>query len=156
MGQREMRGAVGDRKGGGGDVIHLVGDRHHRSAIDDDLLGIAAAEAQHRENPPAAGQMRHRRAGLDHLAGGFEAGGERELGFDLVLAGDHQRVGEIDAAGSDADARLMRQQSGAGGLVEPQRFGSAPFPAQDCFHARLPGSPFPGGRGGWTGRRATR
>ena len=85
MGQREMRGAVGDRKGGGGDEIHRVGDRHDRFAVDDDLLGIAAAEAQHREDPAAGGQMRHRRTGLDHLARGFKAGGERELRFDRYL-----------------------------------------------------------------------
>ena len=51
MGQREMRRAVGDRKRGGGDEIHRVRDRHDRAGVDRDLLGIAAAEAQHREHP---------------------------------------------------------------------------------------------------------
>ena len=89
MGQREMRGAVGDRKRGGGDEIHRVRDRHDRVGVDRDFLGIAAAEAQHRQHP-LPDRKGHRRADLDDLAGGFEAGGERKLGFDLVLAGDHQ------------------------------------------------------------------
>ena len=61
MGQREMRGAVGHRKGGGGDEIHRIGDRHDRGGVDHDLLGIAAAKAQHRENPLPGPQV-HRTA----------------------------------------------------------------------------------------------
>jgi hypothetical protein len=34
MGQREMRGAVGDRKGGSPDEIHRIGDRHHRGGVE--------------------------------------------------------------------------------------------------------------------------
>ena len=140
MGQREMRGTVGDRKGGGGDEIHRVGDRHDRVGVDDDLVGIAAAKAQYRKRPLAGPQMPHVAADLDHLAGRFEAGGERELGLHLVLAGDHQRVGKIDAAGPHPEARLLRLQGRGGNLGEPKRLGSAPFAALNRFHLMLLGN----------------
>jgi hypothetical protein len=63
------------------------------------------------------------------VAGGFEAGSERELGPDLVLALDHQRVGEVDAAGPHPDARLIGPQLRAADLVEAEPIGAAPFAA---------------------------
>src|ERR1700738_59608 len=67
MGQREMRGAVGNRKGGGGDEVQRIGDRHHRGGVERDLLGIAAAVAQHRERPLPDRQVINRTAGYLYL-----------------------------------------------------------------------------------------
>ena len=135
MRQREMRGAIGDRERRGGDVIHRLRDRHDDVGIDRDLLGIAAAEAQHGERALPDPQVCDFRADLDDLAGGFETRGEREFRPHLVLAGDHQRVGEIDPAGMDPDARFVRAQRSARDLLDPQALGPAPFSAQNRFHA---------------------
>ena len=137
MGQREMRGAVGNRKGGGGDEIHRVGDRHHRGGVEHDFLGIAAAVAQHREHPLPGLQAVDRAAGLDDLAGGFEPRGERERRLHLIGAADHQAVGEVDAGGAHPDAHLVRLEARALDLFEPQHIGSAPFAATDRLHLAL-------------------
>jgi len=137
MGQREMRGAVGNRKGGSPDEIHRIGDRHHRGGVEHDLLGIAAAVAQHRERPLPDPQAIDRAACLDNLAGGFEPRGERELRLHLIGAADHQAVGEVDARGADPEAYLVLLEVRALGLFEPQHIGSAPFPATDRLHFLL-------------------
>src|ERR1051325_5380917 len=137
MRQREMRGAVRDRKRRRRDVIHSVRNRHDRAAVERDLLGIAAAEAQHRHRALPDPQMRHFRAGLDDLAGRFKAGGEREFRLHLVLAGDHQRVGEVDAGGVHPQPRLARGRRAPRRLLDPQDLRPAPFPAQNRFHADL-------------------
>src|SRR5207253_2880466 len=134
MGQREMRGAVGNRKGGSPDEIHRIGDRHHRGGGEHDLLGIAAAVAQHRERPLPDPQAIDRAACLDNLAGGFEPRGERELRLHLIGAADHQAVGEVDARGADPEPYLVLLEVRALGLFEPQHIGSAPFPATDRLH----------------------
>jgi len=98
MGQREMRGAVGNREGGGGDEIHRIGDRHDRGGVKHDFLGIAAAVAQDGEHPLPGLKAVDRAAGLDDLAGGFEPWGEGERRFHLIGAAHHQAVGEVQAS----------------------------------------------------------
>ena len=110
MGQRKMRGAVGHRERCGGHKIHRLGDRHHRRGVEHDLLGIAAAVAQHCEHPLPGAQTCHITAGFDDLARGFEPRREREWWLHLVGPGDHQAVGEIDPGGAHSDADLARPQ----------------------------------------------
>ena len=129
--------AVGNRKGGGGDEIHRIGDRHHRGGVEHNLLGVAAAVAKNRERPLPDPQAIDRNAGLDDLTGGFEPRGEWERRPHLISAADHQAVGEVDAGGVDPDAHLVPLEARALGLFEPKQIGSAPLPATDRLHFLL-------------------
>ena len=108
MGQRKMRGAVGDRERRGGHKIHGVGDWHHGRSVEHDLFGIAAAAAQHRQHPPPDVKTCDPTAGFDHLARGFEPRREREWRLYLVGPADHQAVSEINPGGAHSDADLAR------------------------------------------------
>ena len=66
MGQREMRGAIRNRKSGSGDEIHRRRDRHHRGSVGRDLLGVTAARAQHREDAFSYPQVAGRPAPASH------------------------------------------------------------------------------------------
>src|SRR5271155_3766213 len=132
----KMRGAVGNRKGGGSDEIHRGRDRHHCGGIEHDFLGIATAVAQHREHPLSGLQAVDRAAGLDDLAGGFEPGGKGERRFHLIGAAHHQAIGEVKAGSAHPDAHLMRLDAGTLGLFEPPHTGGAPFSATDRLHSR--------------------
>src|SRR5271168_3569615 len=132
-----MRGAVGNRKGGGSDEIHRIGDRHYRGGAEHDFLGIATAVAQHREHPLTGLEAVDRAAGLDDLADGFEPRGKGERRFHLIGAPHHQAIGEVHAGGAHPDAHLMRLEARALGLFEPQHTGGAPFSATDRFHSPL-------------------
>src|SRR5947209_9440139 len=57
---------------------------------------------------------------LDDLACRFHAGGERQLGFELILARRHQYVGKVDARGVNRDAHLRRPQRRRRKLLQPQ------------------------------------
>ena len=138
MGQREMRGAIGNRERGGGNEIHRIGDRHHGGGVEYDFLGVAAAVAQHREHPLPGLQAVDRAAGLDDLAGGFEPRGKGERRFHLIGAAHHQAVGEVHPGGAHPDAHLVRLEAWALTLLEPQHIGRAPFPATDRLHFLAP------------------
>jgi len=140
MGQPKMRGAVGHRKRRGSHEIHRLGDRHHSSGVEHDLLGIAAAVAQHSEHPLPAAQTHDPAAGFDHLARGFEPRRERERRLHLVGPADHQAVGEIDPGGAHPDAGLARPQCARWDVLQPQRVGRAPCAANHRLHPALPGS----------------
>jgi hypothetical protein len=110
MRQRKIRGAVRHRKRRGNHEIHRLGDRHHGSGVEHDLLGVAATVAQHRDHPLPDAQTRNPAAGFDHLPRGFEPRRERERRLHLVGPADHQAVGEIDPGGAHPDADLARPQ----------------------------------------------
>ena len=111
MGQREMRGAIGNREGGGGDEIHRIGNWHYGGGVEYDFFSVAAGVAQHREHPLRGMQAIHRAAGLKDLAGGFAPRGKRQRRFHLIGAADHQAVGEVHPGGAHPDADLVRLEA---------------------------------------------
>ena len=73
---------------------------------------------------------------LDHFAGGFEARHEGRRRLCLVLAGDHQQVRKVHAAGMDSHARLAGLQHGRLEFLDAKDFRAAQFGADDgaVFH----------------------
>src|SRR5258708_38948826 len=64
-------------------------------------------------------------------AGPFHAGNERQRRLVLVLAEDGESVGEIDAAGMEADPRRTRAERRRRKVFEAKMLGRAEFAAQD-------------------------
>src|SRR5690606_30536467 len=59
---------------------------------------------------------------------------ERQVRLLLVQAAYEQEVGEVDAAGRDADPDLSRFQGRRLHVVQHERFGRAELAADDGFH----------------------
>ncbi len=105
IGQRVDRGAVSRQHGGGLHEADAGGNGHEPRRVGGHLLGVTAPRHE-RDDAIARLDVRDARAdGVDD-AGHLTAGRERRLGAELILAGDDQRVGEVDAAGLDGDDGL--------------------------------------------------
>src|ERR1700761_5260786 len=70
---------------------------------------------------------------LDDITSGFHAGRERQLRLELILAGRHQDVGEIDPGRADRYAHLSRRQWLRVKCFQPQPARWAEFAANDSF-----------------------
>ena len=82
---------------------------------------------------PAREPVDARPDALDHT-GKFRRRRERERRLVLVLAGDDQRVEEIQRRRLDGDDRLARAGNGIGQLAELEIVGTAEAGTQDGFH----------------------
>jgi hypothetical protein len=69
----------------------------------------------------------------DH-AGNLETGAERERRRELVLSGDYQVIGEVDACGVYGDPHLTTRRRRRFGLFYRQGRGVAPIFAEHGFH----------------------
>src|SRR5437667_2684509 len=69
---------------------------------------------------------------LDHIAGSFDAGRERQWRLELIFPRRHQDVRKIDPSGPDGDARLPCRQRRRGKCFQPQALGRAEFAADDA------------------------
>ena len=131
--QPQMRGAIGDRKAGGGDIVDGIGQYEYALLRCDHLFGKAAV-LEHRHHPVAGAAARHRRPALEHPAGDFEAGRERQFRLRLVAAGDDQRIGEVQAGGAHGDAHSVGREWRIRRILDAKPAGIAPFPANDRTH----------------------
>jgi hypothetical protein len=85
--------------------------RHRDRALRRQNRGVGiAAEGQHAHDPVAAPPRRHVGRHLVDGAGDLEAGAERQRRILLVLARDHQQVGEVDAGRRHSHADLAAAQ----------------------------------------------
>src|SRR5690606_2025868 len=73
-------------------------------------------------------------ADFGDLAGTFHAGREGEGRLELVLAGDHQGVGEIQAGGMHLDAHVARAECRQRQVFQAEALGSAPGLAHHRLH----------------------
>ena len=131
--ERVIGGAVGDGQRGralevevGGELDDLVG-RDRRALARGVEIGVA--------HDPVAGCERGD-AGADALdhAGELAARRERERRLGLVLAGDDQRVEEIQADGRDLGHDLARPGDRIGDVREHEVVGGAEAMAENGFH----------------------
>ncbi len=70
---------------------------------------------------------------LDHSAD-LSSWHERQVGLDLVLAGDHERVEIIDGGGADGDAHHPLAGHVSIDVFEAHRLGSAELADDPGFH----------------------
>src|SRR6202035_4465312 len=70
---------------------------------------------------------------LDDIAGGFHARRERQLRLELIFAGRHQDVREIDSGCAYGDAHLPRRQWLRRKRFQPQPPGRAELATNDGF-----------------------
>src|SRR5262245_12191772 len=68
---------------------------------------------------------------FNDIACRFHTGCKRQWRLELVLAGGHQHIGEIEPGGADGDAHLARLQRRGRHLFQPQGFGRAELAADD-------------------------
>src|SRR5665213_1982158 len=126
--QRVIRGAMGGEKRCAFGVVegrwqgHELRRRHH------DFIGVSAVPQFYND------LVADRDAGaitgdLDHLAGGFHAGRERQRRLELIFACRHQDVGKVDPGGVNGDAHLPLRQRHGGKGFQTQTFGWAEFAA---------------------------
>ncbi len=118
--QRVIGRAVGDaerRRGHEVDVVGYLGD-HRR--VQQCLLGERPDECGGRN--PLARAERHALTDRDDLAGELAARGERHRGLDLILALDHQHVGEVDRRRVHPHHQLPRSRHRIGDLVDDEVF----------------------------------
>ncbi len=138
-GERPVGGAVGDREAGRVDEIQPVRDREGGGAFRDDFF---------REAPvPGDGHDAHAGNKAFDLGPAFhdrardlEAGRERKWVLFLVLAGDHQEIGEIDAGRVHPDPDPGREKGGRRCRFEGKFFRRSPFPAKNGLHLGFLGS----------------
>lgn len=100
MRQREVRGAIGDLKRGGGFEAHAFGQRHaarggHTGGLGQPALACENRHPGARRGPGHAGAQCRDRSGEFHAQG---EGGGRGV---LIAPLDHQQIGEIQPAGRD-------------------------------------------------------
>src|SRR6185437_9404812 len=134
-GEGAVRRAVSHGETGGGDKIHAVGNAVKGLRLGHDLLGKAAAadRAEH-----AVAELEAGDAGTDlgDSARDFHARNERKGRLFLVLPGDDERVGEIEAGGVDRDAQRALAQRRRRHVGENELLRSAEFLAQYSAHSR--------------------
>jgi hypothetical protein len=74
----------------------------------------------------------------DHHPGDLDAGYERQLGADLVLAARHEEIDEAHARGVDLDEDHRGIGIEVGQLLQRERVGAAGLPQQEGAHGREP------------------
>ncbi|GAA2812512.1 hypothetical protein GCM10010441_41510 [Kitasatospora paracochleata] len=128
--EAEPGGLVADVEGGGFGVVEGVGGGEGAGGVHQGVLGEGAGGDDGGAEDAGPGAV----AGGD-LAAEFDAGGERKRRADLVVAADHQRVGEVDGGGADLDEELAGAGDGHGGVVDESQdvlglaeFGGLPGP----------------------------
>ncbi len=120
---------MGGQKGRALGVVEGRRQRRQLRRRHDRLVGIGAVP-QLDDHPVADGDTIGA-IDLDHVAGGFHAGRERQRRLELILAGRHQDVGKIDPGGMDGDAHLARRQRHRGKGFQTQALGRPEFAADD-------------------------
>ena len=128
-----MGRAVGDGETGGGDLVHLVRERHHVLGARDGLLGERAM-IHHRQHPLPAREATHAGAHRLDLARELEARRERQGGLLLVAPAQHQAVGEIHPRGANPDTHAASARFRHGQIDQFQRVGSLQRTADDRSH----------------------
>ena len=105
--ERHVACAIGDLEGGGVGEAHAVGQDDRALGGKAAMLGQPAVTGKHGD--PTA-DRRPVRVGADRLdaARHLHPEGEGRLGCFLILALDHQQIGEIQPAGGDGDADFSR------------------------------------------------
>src|SRR5258705_6392 len=93
------------------------------------LIGVSPMP--HLDDHLVADRDPGRAVDLGHLARGFHAGRERQLGLELILAGRHQNVGKVDAGGMNGDAHLAWPERRRRKRLETQALGRAEVAAVD-------------------------
>ena len=71
---------------------------------------------------------------LEYDAGEFVSRDMRQLRLELILAGDNERVGEIDRARFHTNADLTRSRPTRFDILDRENVGSAPLMATNRFH----------------------
>jgi hypothetical protein len=104
--------------------------RHHR-------LGEAAM-IRRRHDPLARSEAGDALAAALDLAGDLEARHERQRRLVLILALDHQAVGEVQPRGADPDPDLARFRLGQRYVLGRQAVDTRELTAHDCAHACPP------------------
>ena len=131
--QRMQRGAVDHREAGGAVEVERVGNLHHALRARS-RSSRAPRRSRHSRARGRRREARHARADALHHAGEFGGRRERERRLDLVLAGDDQRVEEIERRGLHRDDDLAGARRGIGQVLEFEIVGAAEAGAEDGFH----------------------
>lgn len=126
-------GPVGGRQARADLEGHAVGQGQDAVVIEGHALGVAAEDAQ-ADDPIADGEARDPIADRRDDAGDLAARGEGRLGLKLILAGDDQRVGEVDPAGFDLDEHLLGAGLGLVDVLVGQDLGSTELLGDQCLH----------------------
>ena len=130
---RDMRGNPGGREGGGHDVGHALRHVEGFRFLRNGGFGIAAPPEDRHDavahgQPLAAGPERR------DFARRLQPRHEGQGRPGLVVAGDHDRIGEIDAGGGDADRNLAVAGRRRGHVADFEAFDLAPGGADGGAH----------------------
>jgi hypothetical protein len=106
--QRVIGGAVGGKKGRAFGIVEGRRQRRKLRSCHHGFIGIRAVP--HFNDYFVADRNAGRAIDFGHIAGGFHPRRERQCRLELIFAGRHQDVGEIDPGGTNGDADLARFQ----------------------------------------------
>ena len=138
--ERVVAGSVGDGQRGGAIEVELGGDLAERVGRDRDAFA-RRAEIGIAHHAVAGRQAGHAGADAFHHARKLASRRERERRLDLVFAGDHQRIEEIQPDRGNLGDDLAGPCRRLGDIREHEVAGWAEAMAEDGFHggAAAPG-----------------
>jgi len=128
--QRVIGRAVGGEEGRVFRIVKHCRQRRKLRRGDDRLVAIGAV-AHLDDDPVARLHAFYGAIDFDHITGGFHARRKRQLRLELIFAGRHQDVGEIDPGGANGDAHLPRRQRYRRKAFQPQVLRRSEFAADD-------------------------
>ncbi len=131
--ERMIGGAVGDGQGGRAVEVEVGGDLGDLLGRDRGALA-RGVEVRIAEYPVAGLELGHARPDAFDHARELPARREREWRLGLVLAGDDQRIEEVQADGGDLGDHLAGTGHGIGNVGEHKVVGRAVALAENGFH----------------------